>query len=164
MYQKYRSHRKHLLAREAEAANWTRKRHIYGLDSTGANANGRNRNGWLAPAPTLGYPPPPPAAVASPPVHHHHLRPLHVWGHPTVDQSVMPHVWPKHLPPPSTAMATPPFWVSDTPYWPRVSSRLPFLNFKFPHTHFFIYKYLNCYHMFVISNSNRLIMFVPELT
>ncbi|KAH0916917.1 hypothetical protein HID58_024577 [Brassica napus] len=117
--QKYRSHRKHLVAREAEAANWTRKRHIYGLDSTGANANGRNRNGWLAPAPTLGYPPPPPAAVASPSVHHHHFRPLHVWGHPTVDQSVMPHVWPKHLSPPSTAMATPPFWVSDTPYWPR---------------------------------------------
>ncbi|KAG5377659.1 hypothetical protein IGI04_025501 [Brassica rapa subsp. trilocularis] len=117
--QKYRSHRKHLVAREAEAANWTRKRHIYGLDSTGANANGRNRNGWLAPAPTLGYPPPPPAAVASPSVHHHHFRPLHVWGHPTVDQSVMPHVWPKRLSPPSTAMATPPFWVSDTPYWPR---------------------------------------------
>ncbi|CAH2051142.1 unnamed protein product [Thlaspi arvense] len=119
--QKYRSHRKHLLAREAEAANWTRKRHIYGLDCTGANnINGRNKNGWLAPAPTIGFPPPPPVAVAPPPVHHHHFRPLHVWGHPTVDQSVMPHVWPKHLPPPSTAMASPPFWVSDSPYWPRV--------------------------------------------
>ncbi|CAH8372563.1 unnamed protein product [Eruca vesicaria subsp. sativa] len=118
--QKYRSHRKHLLAREAEAANWTRKRHIYGLDSTGANANGRNKNGWLAPAPTIGFPTPPPAAVASPPVNHHHFRPLHVWGHPTVDPSVMPHVWPKHLPPPSTAMATPPFWLSDTSYWPRI--------------------------------------------
>ncbi|KAF8090297.1 hypothetical protein N665_0479s0002 [Sinapis alba] len=113
--QKYRSHRKHLLAREAEAANWTRKRHIYGLDSTAANTNGRNKNGWLAPAPTLGYPPP--AAAASPPVHHHHFRPLHVWGHPTVDQSV----WPKHLHPPSSAMAPPPFWVSDTPYWPQIN-------------------------------------------
>ncbi|XP_056844207.1 transcription activator GLK1 isoform X2 [Raphanus sativus] len=118
--QKYRSHRKHLLAREAEAANWTRKRHIYGLDSTAANTNGRNKNGWLAPAPTIGYPPPPPSAVASLPAHHHHFRPLHVWGHPTADQSVMPQVWPKHLHPPSTAMATPPFWVSKTPYWPKI--------------------------------------------
>ncbi|CAF2114505.1 unnamed protein product [Brassica oleracea var. botrytis] len=118
--QKYRSHRKHVLAREAEAANWTRKRHIYGLDSTGVNINGRNKNGWIAPAPTIGYAPPPPAAVASPTIHHHHFRPLHVWGHPTVNQSVIPHVFPKHLPPPSTAMATTPFWVSDNPYWPRV--------------------------------------------
>ncbi|CAH8355156.1 unnamed protein product [Eruca vesicaria subsp. sativa] len=110
--QKYRSHQKHLLAREAEAVNWTRKRPIYGLDSTGANINGRNKNGWLAPTPTIGFPPPPPTAVASPPVHHHHFRPLHVWGHPTVNQSVIPHVFPKHLPPP--------FWVSDTPYWPRI--------------------------------------------
>uniref|UniRef100_A0A1J3IH01 Transcription activator GLK1 n=1 Tax=Noccaea caerulescens TaxID=107243 RepID=A0A1J3IH01_NOCCA len=117
--QKYRSHRKHLLAREAEAANWTRKRHIYGLDNSGANINGRNKNGWLAPAPTIGLPPQPPLAVTPQPVHHH-FRPLHVWGHPTVDQSVMPHVWPKHLPPPSTAMATPPLWLSDSPYWPRI--------------------------------------------
>nr|BAJ33612.1 unnamed protein product [Eutrema halophilum] len=125
--QKYRSHRKHLLAREAEAANWTRKRHIYGgLDTTGGAGNiinGRNKNGWLAPAPTLGFPPPPHVAVTPPPVHNLHFRPLHVWGHPTVDHSVMPHVWPKHLPPPSTAMATPPpFWVSDSPYWPRIHS------------------------------------------
>jgi len=112
-----------LLAREAEAANWTRKRHIYGVD-TGANLNGRTKNGWLAPAPTLGFPPPPPVAVAPPPVHHHHFRPLHVWGHPTVDQSIMPHVWPKHLPPPSTAMPNPPFWVSDSPYWHPVSSHI----------------------------------------
>ncbi|CAN7096151.1 unnamed protein product [Brassica rapa subsp. narinosa] len=127
--QKYRSHRKHLLAREAEAANWTRKRHIYGLDSTGVNINGRNKNGWIAPAPTIGYAPPPPAAVASPAIHHHHFRPLHVWGHPTVNQSVIPHVFPKHLPPPSSAMATPPFWVSDTPYWPRVhNGTAPYLT------------------------------------
>ncbi|XP_010489019.1 PREDICTED: transcription activator GLK1 [Camelina sativa] len=114
--QKYRSHRKHLLARETEAANWTRKRHIYGVD-TGGNINGRSKNGWLAPAPTLGFPPPPVAVAPAPPVHHHHFRPLHVWGHPTVDQSVMSHVWPKHLPPPSAAMPNPPFWVSDSPYW-----------------------------------------------
>ncbi|EOA30968.1 hypothetical protein CARUB_v10014114mg [Capsella rubella] len=115
--QKYRSHRKHLLAREAEAANWTRKRHIYGVD-TGGNVNGRSKNGWLAPAPTLGFPPTPVAVAPAPPVHHHPFRPLHVWGHPTVDQSVMSHMWPKHLPPPSTAMSNPPFWpVSDSPYW-----------------------------------------------
>ncbi|KAL1219368.1 Transcription activator GLK1 [Cardamine amara subsp. amara] len=125
--QKYRSHRKHLLAREAEAANWTRKRHIYGVE-TGGNINGRNKNGWLAPAPTIGFPPPPPVAVAPPPVHHHHFRPLHVWGHPTVDQSVMPHVWPKHLPPPSNAMHNPPFWVSDSPYWhPIHNGTTPYL-------------------------------------
>lgn len=136
MYQKYRSHRKHLLAREAEAANWTRKRHIYGLDNSGANINGRNKNSWLAPAPTIGFPPQPPLAVTPQPVHHH-FRPLHVWGHPTVDQSVMPHVWPKHLPPPSTAMATPPFWLSDSPYWPRVSSHIHMLSVISISTSFF---------------------------
>ncbi|CAH8362571.1 unnamed protein product [Eruca vesicaria subsp. sativa] len=136
--QKYRSHRRHLLAREAEAANWTRKRHIYGLDSTGAN----NKNGWLAPAPTL----PPPATVPSPPVNHHHFRPLHVWGHPMVDQSVIPHVWHKHLPSP--------LWVSETPYWPIIHNgttpyfptvatkfRAPVAGIQAPPPHHMVYNY-----------------------
>ncbi|XP_010523175.1 PREDICTED: transcription activator GLK2 [Tarenaya hassleriana] len=79
--QKYRSHRKHLLAREAEAANWNLRR-----QATVAGGGGGGKKPWAAPA--LGYP------------HVHHFpRPLHVWGHPT---------WPNHKPP--VASAAPPSW------------------------------------------------------
>ncbi|KAL3509308.1 hypothetical protein ACH5RR_028709 [Cinchona calisaya] len=101
--QKYRSHRKHLLAREAEAANWTQRRQIYGSAAPGGK---REMSPWLAP--TMGFPP-----MAPPPVPH--FRPLHVWGHPSVDQSLMP-VWPKHLgpsPPPH-----PPTWAAAAPPHP----------------------------------------------
>eukprot|EP00262_Sarcandra_glabra_P017965 TRINITY_DN630_c0_g3_i1.p1 TRINITY_DN630_c0_g3~~TRINITY_DN630_c0_g3_i1.p1 ORF type:complete len:411 (-),score=84.23 TRINITY_DN630_c0_g3_i1:160-1392(-) len=99
--QKYRSHRKHLLAREAEAASWSQRRQIY----SGCK---REVSPWLAP--TMGFPPPP----AIPP-----YRPLHVWGHPTIDPSLM-HVWPKHLvhapsPPPQRWAPPPPR--PDTSYW-----------------------------------------------
>ncbi|KAL1363090.1 hypothetical protein HN51_011291 [Arachis hypogaea] len=71
--QKYRSHRKHLLAREAEAANWNQRRQMYG----GGIAGKRDMSSpWVAP--TMGFPP-----VTS----MHHFRPLHVWGHPSMDQS-----------------------------------------------------------------------------
>ncbi|KAG8500590.1 hypothetical protein CXB51_004271 [Gossypium anomalum] len=110
--QKYRSHRKHLLAREAEAANWTQRRQMYGGAATPAGGGKRDINPWLAP--TMGFPP-------MSPMHHHHFRPLHVWGHPTMDQSLV-HLWPKHpahttsqppQPPQSTwgpPPANPSFW------------------------------------------------------
>ena len=86
--QKYRSHRKHLLSREAEAATWSQKRQIYG-------GGGKNMSPWLVP--TMGFPPPMKPLPQ-------HFRPLHVWGHPSVDQPLM-QVWPKHLAPPPPAAA-----------------------------------------------------------
>lgn len=112
--QKYRSHRKHLLAREAEAANWSQRRQMYGAAVTGGGVGGgggggkRDINPWLTP--TIGFPP------------HPHFRPLHVWGHPTVDQSLM-HMWPKHLahspsPPHPPTWASPPHPPPDpNSYW-----------------------------------------------
>ncbi|VVB07142.1 unnamed protein product [Arabis nemorensis] len=105
--QKYRSHRKHLLAREAEAASWNLRRHA----TVAVAGGGGGKKPWMAP--TLGYPP------HVPPMHHGHFRPLHVWGHPT---------WPKHKPnntPPSThrtfpvpAVApAPSSWPAHPPYW-----------------------------------------------
>lgn len=103
--QKYRSHRKHLLAREAEAATWSQRRQVYG---GGAPAGGkREMNPWLAP--TMGFPPMAPVP---------HYRPLHVWGHPSVDQSLMP-VWPKHLGPlPSPPPPPPHTWAPAAPPHP----------------------------------------------
>ncbi|KAK9285360.1 hypothetical protein L1049_024551 [Liquidambar formosana] len=102
--QKYRSHRKHLLAREAEAASWSQRRQMYGTTATGGSK--RDMNPWLAP--TMGFPPITPAM-------HHPFRPLHVWGHPSVDQSLM-HMWPKHLAPsPSPPPPPPPTWAPAPP-------------------------------------------------
>ncbi|XP_014494176.1 transcription activator GLK1 [Vigna radiata var. radiata] len=102
--QKYRSHRKHLLAREAEAASWSQRRHIHGVGK-------REVSPWLAP--TMGFPPPMTTM--------HHFRPLHVWGHPSMHHSFM-HVWPKHLPPsPPLSWPSPPppqdpsFWHQTAP-------------------------------------------------
>lgn len=106
--QKYRSHRKHLLAREAEAASWSQRRQIYGTVAVAAK---RDLSLWTAAAPTMGFPPMTPPPPPPPPIHH--FRPLHVWGHPTVDM----HVWPpKHVvhspnnppPPPPPQAAWPP--------------------------------------------------------
>ncbi|KAE8662311.1 hypothetical protein F3Y22_tig00113548pilonHSYRG00089 [Hibiscus syriacus] len=124
--QKYRSHRKHLLAREAEAANWIHKRQIYGGATPVSGRANRDMNLWLSP--TIGFPP----------MHHqnHHFRPLHVWGHPPMDRSLM-HLWPKHLaphtlsPPPP---ADPNFWhhhrvptgqTPGTPCFPPPSTAAP---------------------------------------
>ncbi|XP_020229479.1 transcription activator GLK1 isoform X2 [Cajanus cajan] len=104
---KYRSHRKHLLAREAEAARWSQRKQLAGV---GIGGGKREVNPWLAP--TMGFPPMTPM---------HHFRPLHVWGHHTMDQSFM-HIWPKHLSyppppptwPPRTAPSPPP---PDPLYW-----------------------------------------------
>ncbi|GLT27514.1 hypothetical protein SLA2020_025040 [Shorea laevis] len=133
--QKYRSHRKHLLAREAEAASWSQKRQMYG----GGGGGKRDISPWLAP--TMGFPPITPM--------HHQFRPLHVWGHPSMDQSLM-HMWPKYLahspppPPPPTTWAHPPppdpsFWHHHqrvpnglTPGTPYFQHPLPLTRFPAP--------------------------------
>ncbi|OIT04622.1 PREDICTED: transcription activator GLK2-like [Nicotiana attenuata] len=94
--QKYRAHRKHLLAREAEAASWSQRKQMYGGAALIRGAGKRDINPW-PPTPTMGFPPM--AAASMPP----HFRPLHVWGHPPTDQSMM-HMWPKHITP------LPPAW------------------------------------------------------
>ncbi|XP_060189461.1 transcription activator GLK1 [Lycium barbarum] len=131
--QKYRSHRKHLLAREAEAASWSHRRQIYGGAAVvGGGGGKRDMNPW--PAPTIGFPPPPPPPPSMAAPMPHHFRPLHVWGHPSVDQSYM-HMWPKHLAPspspqhPSPAWAPPPHLhpppPSDPPFWHPHHQRVP---------------------------------------
>ncbi|KAK1301750.1 putative transcription factor GLK1 [Acorus calamus] len=115
--QKYRSHRKHLLAREAEAVSWSQRRQIYG----GATAAGKRNvtTPWLAPPPppppTIGLPPHPPQPM--PP-----YRLLHVWGHPTVDPHQSPaapmlHVWPKNVITPQHHPWAPPPGPPDPTYW-----------------------------------------------
>ncbi|XP_074583731.1 putative transcription factor GLK1 [Curcuma longa] len=132
--QKYRSHRKHLLAREAEAASWSQRRQIYACGGGGASAAAVAKrpdiNPWLAP--TIGFPPrhpPPPPTQVQP------FRPLHVWGHPTVGEGPpipAPHVWLRHLAPRSPAPTQP--WAAAQPpvdpsYWhhhyPRVQGIVP---------------------------------------
>ncbi|KAH1120462.1 hypothetical protein J1N35_003622 [Gossypium stocksii] len=118
--QKYRSHRKHLLAREVEAASWIHRRQIYGGATPVGGGGKRDVNHWLPP--TMGFPP------SASPMHHqnHHFRPLHVWGHPTMDQSLM-HLWPKHLapppPPPRPAWGAPP--PADPSFWHHQHHRVP---------------------------------------
>lgn len=116
--QKYRSHRKHLLAREAEAASWSHRRQMYGA-ATVVGGGKRDMNPWIAPI--IGFPP------MTPPMHPPHFRPLHVWGHPTMDQSLM-HMWPKPLAhsPPQTVLV-PPSWAQQRPpHWhhPQVPNGL----------------------------------------
>lgn len=97
-----------MLAREAEAASWSQRRQVYG----GGGGAAKRSESWIAP--TMGFPPVTPMP---------HFRPLHVWGHPPVDQSMMP-MWPKHLappppphawhpsqPPPPPPHADPSFWM-----------------------------------------------------
>ncbi|CAK9168612.1 unnamed protein product [Ilex paraguariensis] len=107
--QKYRSHRKHLLAREAEAASWSQRRQLYGGGTTGGGGGGNKREMSLWVAPTMGFPPMAPM---------HHFRPLHVWGHPSVDQSLV-HIWPKQIAPsPSPPPPQPPTWPPAPPLHP----------------------------------------------
>lgn len=126
--QKYRSHRKHLLAREAEAASWSQRRQMYG--APGGGGGKRDMSPWLAP--TMGFPPITPM---------HHFRPLHVWGHPTMDQSLMP-MWPKHLahspspppPPPTTWLPAPPPPPPDPSYWHHHHQRVSSLSLSLSYT------------------------------
>ncbi|PWA98627.1 GBF's pro-rich region-interacting factor 1 [Artemisia annua] len=131
--QKYRSHRKHLLAREAEAASWSQRRQIYGrsTSSAGGNVGGckRDMRPWVAP-PTMGFPPVTPVP---------HYRPLHVWGHPSMDRPLMP-VWPKHMahsPPPTHAWppspSPPPTWLPHHQRAPCFPQMLPQTKYPAPH-------------------------------
>ncbi|XP_076938981.1 transcription activator GLK1-like [Bidens hawaiensis] len=98
--QKYRSHRKHVLAREAEAASWSHRR-------------GGKRD-MVAPSPTMGFP---------------HYRPLHVWGHPSIDRPLMPHI--RHSSPYTHAHSH--VWLpSRAPYFPQI---LPPPHMRFPTPH-----------------------------
>lgn len=108
--QKYRSHRKHLLAREAEAASWSQRRQMYG-GAAGGGGGKREVSSWGAP--TMGFPPMT--------TMHPHFRPLHVWGHPTMDQSLM-HVWPKHLP---HSPSPPPPPTPPPSSWPHAAAPPP---------------------------------------
>eukprot|EP00850_Spirogloea_muscicola_P000466 SM000002S05546 [mRNA] locus=s2:699888:702464:- [translate_table: standard] len=98
--QKYRSHRRHLLAREAEAATWHHRRPLDLTTSWGRT----RRDGTLWVTPYHANPPHiqprPPLAHAQVQAQHHHQSthaqvlgpPLHVWGHPSVDHSPS-HLW-----------------------------------------------------------------------
>lgn len=131
IWQKYRSHRKHLLAREAEAASWTQKRQMYGV-AMGGGKGGGNISPWYPP--TMGFPPMT--------TMHHPFRPLHVWGHPTMDPHPHPHqtrmpMWPKQPLPSPTPWPHPPpppdqsFWHSSHH---RVSSHsTPFFFLIYAH-------------------------------
>uniref|UniRef100_A0A7N0UN89 HTH myb-type domain-containing protein n=1 Tax=Kalanchoe fedtschenkoi TaxID=63787 RepID=A0A7N0UN89_KALFE len=128
--QKYRSHRKHLLARKAEAAGWSQwRRHAYagGVTATRAALGKRDQGSpWVVPIQTIRYPP-----VTSPTQQHksiqapgHHMRPLHVWGHPPVDQSLRP-LWPKHSPS-YTIQPSPTYPMpqqDSSPYWHNPQTR-----------------------------------------
>ncbi|XP_010689789.2 probable transcription factor GLK1 isoform X2 [Beta vulgaris subsp. vulgaris] len=103
--QKYRSHRKHLLAREAEAASWTQKRQMYGV-AMGGSKGGANISPWYLP--TMGFPP---ITTMHPP-----FRPLHVWGHPTMDPQARMPMWPKQVVP--SAAPLPPGWAPPPPHPP----------------------------------------------
>lgn len=110
--QKYRSHRKHLLAREAEAASWSQRRQVYAAGGASAKMD---MNPWLAP--TIGFPPPPPPVQS--------FRPLHVWGHPTLDPPLV-HMWPRHLAPPLPPGAPQPHLPPPSnPYWHHHYQRGP---------------------------------------
>ncbi|XP_076901470.1 transcription activator GLK1-like [Bidens hawaiensis] len=139
--QKYRSHRKHLLAREAEAASWSHRRQMYGgTKPVGGGVSGpggkRDMGPWVAPPPSMGFPSMPPVP---------HYRPLHVWGHPSMERPLM-QVWPKHIahspsPPPPPQLphvwppstSPPPTWHPHhqrAPYYPQI---LPQARFPIPH-------------------------------
>eukprot|EP00252_Welwitschia_mirabilis_P008183 TRINITY_DN198_c0_g1_i7.p1 TRINITY_DN198_c0_g1~~TRINITY_DN198_c0_g1_i7.p1 ORF type:complete len:508 (-),score=50.13 TRINITY_DN198_c0_g1_i7:800-2323(-) len=88
---KYRSHRKHLLAREAEAATWNQRRQLYDGSKEARSWTAQNRSPLIHPRPpAIGYPSITPASHVHPP----YRPPLHVWGHPTVDHSMV-HMWKK---------------------------------------------------------------------
>lgn len=126
--QKYRSHRKHLMAREAEAASWTQKRQMYAAAAGVAprKPDGAAAGPWVVP--TIGFPPPGTMPPPPPPTAHHpgaqpppFCRPLHVWGHPSaaagVDAPAHPQmlpIWPRHLAPPPVWAHQPPV---DPAYW-----------------------------------------------
>ncbi|KAK9078075.1 hypothetical protein SSX86_002132 [Deinandra increscens subsp. villosa] len=115
--QKYRSHRKHVLAREAESAGWSQRRQMYCATKLAVGGGGSKRETGPWVAPTIGFFP----HITQPPPHY---RPLHVWGHPSVadHRPLMPAVWPKQ---------------PSTPTWPHpYHQRAPYLGRILPHMRF----------------------------
>ncbi|KAI5069420.1 hypothetical protein GOP47_0015721 [Adiantum capillus-veneris] len=92
--QKYRSHRKHVQAREVEAASWNQRRHIEvaaaGRTTPPATLRPQQAT-WPTIRPSATAQTQPRAALPAPP------PVLHVWGHPTLDPSL--HFWPAWPPP-----------------------------------------------------------------
>lgn len=113
--QKYRSHRKHVLAREAEATRLGQRRNMYatignhrgGVDPTMIST----KPNWApSPQPMVGFPPT---------THHHYLqnyRPLHVWGHPPAVEHPpqLLFVWPR-----------PPYWQHGQAYQRSLAQGTP---------------------------------------
>ena len=122
--QKYRSHRRHLAAREAEAASWTHRRAY--THTPWARTSRRDGLPYLVPLHTPHIQPRP--AVMSPlqqPAAGQPLQPpLKVWGYPTVDHSNV-HMWQQ------PQVAQPPFWQApDGTYWQH-----PATTFTTPYAH-----------------------------
>ncbi|KAL2612069.1 hypothetical protein R1flu_023761 [Riccia fluitans] len=113
--QKYRSHRRHLLAREAEAATW---HHRKPMDPNVWARSRRDGTAWLAPHHSTPPPiqPRPPMGLTPmqphPGSHCHPMGPpMHVWGHPVMDHTVS-HMWQQ------PQLATPTTWQApDGSYW-----------------------------------------------
>lgn len=108
--QKYRSHRKHLLAREAEAVSWSHRRQMY----TGSRGSKVVANpNWTVP-PIMAFPPS---------MHQQAFRPLHVWGHPTVEHPQLVPVWSRPpwgaIRPPHAPMLPDPAYWQHHPHYHR---------------------------------------------
>lgn len=97
--QKYRSHRKHVQAREAEAASWNQRRHmeaataaVHGRTVPPATLRPQQAGVWPSALPPTTTQTQPRTAVSTPP------PALHVWGHPSLDPAAL-HFWPGWPPP-----------------------------------------------------------------
>lgn len=114
-----------MLAREAEAASWTQRRQAYGAATGGGGCKreiSSSTSPWLAP--TIGFPPIAPNNMS-------HFRPLHVWGHPSMEQPLM-HVWPpKHLAPSPSPPS--PMWspAGASPHLPQPPPDPSFWNSRY---------------------------------
>lgn len=96
--QKYRSHKKHIQAREAEASHWHQSKLNHGRPWN--NAGQSVNQTWIQPRPPLLGPP------------------LHVWGHPKVDSPVSMHFMPHYVAAGAGAGAAAAAWPAfDTPSW-----------------------------------------------
>ncbi|KAG0583866.1 hypothetical protein M758_3G167200 [Ceratodon purpureus] len=124
--QKYRSHRRHLAAREAEAASWTHRRTF--THAPWARTSRRDGLPYLVPLHSAHTPHIQPRPSMMPtlqpqPLHPQPLTtPLKVWGYPTVDHSNV-HMWQQ------PQVAPPSFWQApDGSYWqhPAASYGAPY--------------------------------------
>eukprot|EP00475_Leptophrys_vorax_P016427 TRINITY_DN22880_c0_g1_i1.p1 TRINITY_DN22880_c0_g1~~TRINITY_DN22880_c0_g1_i1.p1 ORF type:complete len:575 (+),score=50.10 TRINITY_DN22880_c0_g1_i1:156-1880(+) len=138
--QKYRSHRRHLAAREAEAANWNNRKPADGVAWPGKPAAGavswqypgsvstaQAHPPTIQPRPVVGVPQTsfqyPHIAQPSAPAYG---MPMHVWGHPTMDHS-RTHMWQQ---PQQQAPAYPPpaWFAPDGSVWHYGGMQAPFTS------------------------------------